>query len=429
MKLSGIAFRNVKRNTRRSILSMITIIIVTTGMLFMYSLFNGMKKDMGDNIRQFYNGDVRIRIKDYAKNPNLDPLNQGINKTEAIVNQIKKIDGVKAVAPRITFGAAIRKIRFKDKGKGMRREDSASAMGMGVDFEAESIFMDLEKMLLKGGKIPQKTAEGRWPKQMLIGAGLADEHQLGVGDKVIFMTRTSRGMPNAFAFTISGILDFPLASLSFNSFLAPLPLIQNYLDMPGQSSEILALAEDPGSAENLMEPIQTSADKASLKGQELQAQWWKNVSSTIGFIDMAGIIYNFMGLIMFLLGSTVIINTSIMVIYERMREIGTLNALGMESKEIVRLFFLESFYIALGGATVGILIGIAIIIPASIYGIDMSQAMEGMSFEMSSRLKPLLQLDTILFTFFYSLAVASLVSLIPAARAARIVPVKALQKI
>jgi len=137
--------------------------------------------------------------------------------------------------------------------------------------------------------------------------------------------------------------------------------------------------------------------------------------------------YDVIALVFFILASTVIINTTMMVIYERMREIGTVAAMGMTPQEIVRLFFLEAFYIGAIAAFIGVLLGIGITLPLSKVGIDLTQSMEGVDMEVNPIVYPQLNIRSTVFVFFYSTIIASLASFIPSRRSAKIEPVEDLR--
>jgi len=144
-------------------------------------------------------------------------------------------------------------------------------------------------------------------------------------------------------------------------------------------------------------------------------------------IEMANTAYTIMAFIFFLLGSTVIINTTMMVIFERMREIGTLGALGMHGKELVGLFFLEGMFISIIGTFIGVLAGIGFTMILGKTGIDMTEAMQGLDFEISGMVYPKLSMGKTVFVFFYSVIIASLATLIPSRKASKIEPVEALR--
>ena len=116
-----------------------------------------------------------------------------------------------------------------------------------------------------------------------------------------------------------------------------------------------------------------------------------------------------------------------MVVYERMKEIGTIAALGMTGGEIVRLFFLESFFLALMGSAAGVFVGSVITALTAVFGIDFGSALRGVSIEVSNIIYPALKARTILNIFTFSVAVASAASLLPSRKAAKIEPVRALR--
>ena len=185
-----------------------------------------------------------------------------------------------------------------------------------------------------------------------------------------------------------------------------------------QDGEFLAIAGPSGSGKttllNLIGCLDVpSAGEIYIDGQAVSGQ------SRVEFI----------ALFFFILGTTVIINTTMMVIFERLHEIGTIAALGMKPGEIVRLFFLEAFYISVISAFIGVLLGSALTLVLSRTGVDLSQMLQGVDLEVSAVIHPRLSLRSTVFVFFYSVAVSSLASFLPSRRAARIRPVEALRSI
>ena len=144
---------------------------------------------------------------------------------------------------------------------------------------------------------------------------------------------------------------------------------------------------------------------------------------------IAEYIYYVMAIIFILLGSTVIINTTMMVIFERMREIGTLSALGMKGKELTRLFFTEGLIISAISSFAGVVTGAVIVTYLSKVGLNFAEAMQGVDMEVSSMLYPQFSLWTTVFVFFYSVAISSAATFIPSRRASKIEIVDALRYI
>jgi len=203
--------------------------------------------------------------------------------------------------------------------------------------------------------------------------------------------------------------------------------VQYFLRMDNSVSEILIKLQENYSAEEFAAGLDRNL--TDWGRPKLEARMWKDISQTYSFVVMADAIYFIIALMFFLLGSTVIINTMMMTIFERRKEIGTINAMGMTGPEIVRLFFLEAFYIAAIGSFVGVLAGIGITYPTTIYGLGFGEAMPAVDFEVSTVLKPVLNLKSTLFVFLYSTFIASVASFIPSRTSAKVKPVEALRAI
>jgi putative ABC transport system permease protein len=110
-----------------------------------------------------------------------------------------------------------------------------------------------------------------------------------------------------------------------------------------------------------------------------------------------------------------------------MREIGTLAALGMQGKELTRLFLLEGSFISMAGSTVGTIAGLIIIAVLGKVGLNFTEAMSGVDMEISSILYPQVNWWIALFVWFYAILTATLSTLIPSRRASKIQIVEALR--
>jgi len=413
MKLSTIAFRNISRNPRRSLLCILAISLAAMTIVFLFSLLAGMKADLKWNVQSFFTGQVRVRHKDFDEKEMLNPLHLRLQEWRRLIRDIESLEHPALAVPRIPFPAFL-----EPPTVGKPDAENATAMGVGLDFEKEKEFQHLDQYLAKG-RLP---GEGEF--EILLGAGLAKKISKGVGDKVTLMTTTMRRGPNAATFTVTGIAAFNVAAMNQSYFYIPLDRAQHILKMNDSVVEILVKFNRKISdreAKALVTDVITPEDEAL-------ARDWRELNLMVRWIDIADISYNFMALIFFVLAGTVIANSVMMIIYERMREIGTIGALGMEGGSIVRLFFLEAFFMSLIGSGAGIALGAALTAVLSSTGIDFSSGMQGVDFDISNIIYPRLGLKSTVFVFFYSLAVASLSSLIPTRRAAKIEPVEALRQ-
>jgi putative ABC transport system permease protein len=530
MKLTQIAFRNIKRNKRRSLLSGIAITIAVMTIVFMFAMIGGMMNDYRNNVKTYITGDIRIRNAEFTKNEKLYPLDLGVANSSEVQNTVEAQDGVKAVTRRIQFGTLLYgspKIAINDvhnyqdfftfllsddplakyltqrasdslistlkNGQttpdiplqakedvlwhlfrvmrsfqvtdfveipanqipqeaaemganekiivnkllynrlildeilpkyikpNLRMANSYGTVGFGVDFEHEKDFMDFEK-LIHSGRMPKPGS-----REILLTSGLAREMDLTVGDLLTIFTNSSTGSLNGVSYTVTGLMTSSVLSWNAKNFFLPLESCQDLLKMDDKVVDILVKAgkgENPG---KITETISNALPAELTKTLEILP--WTKISLFAFFIDYVFLMYTFIAAIFFLIASTVIINTTMMVIYERMREIGTIAALGMKGKEIVKLFFLEAFFIALIAAGIGAVFGTLIVIPMNYIGLDFGSMMEGMDFPISSVIYPSLNPGYTVFVFVYAIVIASAASMIPSRRASKIQPVEALRTI
>ncbi len=405
MKLINVAFRNITRNKRRSLLSGIAIAVASMSIVFLFALVQGMRDDMAYNLATYYTGEVRIRNKQYEQYERYNPIHLTVDWNK-IDSYLASREDVSSYVPRITFPSA-----FYVHG------GNHPVMGIGADFVRETTFQDLESML-KEGRIPRHGAN-----EMLLGAVLANDLKLAVGDKVTVISTTAARGNNAITLEIVGLAAFPVAALNTQFFWAPLDKVQYFLRMGDTVQNVLVKVD--GNERSIAASIKQNLEKFT--GIELDIQAFNDISIMYNYIEIAQYIYYLVGVFFLLLGSTVIINTTMMVIYERMREIGTLAALGMHGKELTRLFFLEGTIISAFGAAVGILVGTGITLYLSKYGLNFTDAMSGIDLEISSILYPRFNAWTAIIVFIYSVVVSSAATLIPSRRASKIEPVEALR--
>ena len=359
---------------------------------------------------RYLTGHVRIRHVEYDEHEQLNPLHLSVANYEEVVRKLEAEDGVVAVVPRTRFFTAI-----------YRNDQTFGGIGLGVDFEREKEMMNIQDSLVQG-RLP-RTGE----REMILSAGLARDLDLEVGEKLTLLTKNKYMGMSGMTFLVTGIVRFQVAGFNDSFFLMPIDTAARFLKMDDEATEVLVMLRDPKQVDAFVEKTRVILSNSGWN--DLSVQAWTKVGIIYGMIRYAQNIYDIFALIFFLLASTVIVNTTMMVIYERTREIGTVAAMGMTPREIVRLFFLEAFYIGAIAAFIGVLIGVAITLPLARTGINVGGIMEGVDIELSSVLYPQLNIRSTVFVFFYATAIASLASFIPSRRAAKIEPVEALRAV
>lgn len=543
MKLYRIAFRNVLRNKRRSLLSGIAIAIAAMIITILMSLYAGIGKDMENNVYKLLTGHIRIRHNEYTENENLNPLHLSVDNYKEILKRLDSIDTVKASNPRIQFGTAFygsprlfiedikdwdmfismlqspddpvfsfllekylyakqrlaengieipdvdevngadnikmgdllyginevltryplydldyfstvslseetkeytkREVNFEQRitfnrlllqdafpkliAESPRTGKMILGIGMGLDFKRDTEFFNLKDRITKRDAQGELPETGKNERGIILTSGLAKKLNTTLGDRLTISTKTKYAGINGMTFKVKGIINLPIGMYNTNMFFLPIDTAQKLLKMEDLVSEILVLLKNDKNIDKTIPVIQNTITQANITNIDVSP--WSTVEIYPMYIALIDYVGYYMALFFFLLGSTVIITTTMMVIYERMREIGTIAAMGMKGGQIIRLFFLESFFIGAIASFIGVLIGSGITIPLSIYGMDWTEAMGEIDMVISGFLRPEWSIGRTLVVFIYSTAIASFASFIPSRRAAKIQPVEALRAV
>ncbi len=406
-KLPNIAFRNIFRNFRRSLLSAVAIAVAAMSIVILFGLLAGMDADMANNLQSYYTGTIRIQHADFEKYERYNPIHLGVD-WQSIKTIVNDNNQVRAATSRINFPANM-----------YLGEKSHGVIGFGVDFSGEKDFIDFPS-ILQAGRLPQ---QGK--NEMLIGFSLAKEMNLGLGDKVTLLSTTATRASNAFTLEIVGIVGFPVAALNATSIWAPIDRVQKFLGMEEQVQQILVLLKDKADEKQIANQLKNEIENKL--GTVTDTRSWRELNKLYGMLKIAKTIYYFIAMFFLILGSTVIINTTMMIIFERMREIGTLSALGMHGSELTKLFLLEGFFISLIGSAVGVIIGYIANYYMGKIGLNFTEAMSGIDIEISSILYPQTSILTTVGVWVYAVVIATLSTFIPSRHAAKIQPVEALR--
>jgi putative ABC transport system permease protein len=378
--------------------------------VFMFALIEGLKRDMVETIYTMVSGQIRIRTAAFDKNEVNNPLNLAVAAAAGVARLLEDDPDVRAVSPRITFPTAL-----------YREGKSFKGLGLGMDFDREERFQRFSKNIVKGS-VPAAGA-----REIVLSSGLAEDMGIGVGDKITLYTKTATSGMNGMTLKVTGIASFSIAMFNSTYFFVPLDTAQRLLKMPDSATDILIRLNDGIDPGRKAPALSTALQERGMAG--LLVQPWTAIGILPTYINLADSIYAIFAFFFLLIGSTVVINTTMMVIYERVREIGTMSAMGMTSGQVVGLFFMESIVISAIGSLFGMALGVAITLSLSVNGLDYTEMMKGIKMAMPSIYYPVLNVKSTLVAFLYSVAVSSMVSIIPSKRASRVEPVVALRSI
>lgn len=400
-QLLKMAFRDLGRNRRRSFFSALAVAIGLGLLLLMASFIEG---EMGSALKlaiRLQSGHIQVRAKTYDESKTSLKWEYLIENPDQVAAQIAALAPVKLATPRL-FASGI--VAVGDESAGVR------VIGIDPASEANTPYRE---GVVSGQFITADDREG-----ILIGLPLAEQMGLAAGDTLNLSVNTANGDVDEQPFTVRGI--YSTDTNSFDAFAVFLPL---------SKAQAIGRAENHASTIFVMlrDMEQTEAVAVALQGPDYQVLTWMKMNDLL--LTTEQMANSYMGLFyMIVLGitATVVINTLIMSVFERTREIGILSAIGMKGRQIMTLFLAESSLLAVGGIVMGLVIGVAAIAVIGHYGFNISKmGLTGMI--IGNTIYPLLTIEDTINLTILAFVVTLLAGLYPAVMAARMEPVDALR--
>ena len=401
LQLFKMAFRDLGRNRRRTFFSALAVAIGLALLMLMSSVING---EMGNAIQSailLQSGHIQIRSATFDENKSSLKWEDLVVNPDQVAAQVSALPQVKAATPRL-FASG-----FLSTG-----DESAGVKIYGID--PDSAANDPYRMgLLDGSFLAADDRAGR-----LIGKPAADKLHLPVGDTVGLSVNTSNGDVLEQVFTIRGIYSTNTYAFDAATILLPLAKAQAITQTENHASTIFILLNNDADTDSVV---------SALQGQNLEILSWRDMNQLIvEFETMANSYIAFFYLIILAITASVIVNTLIMSVYERTREIGILSAVGMRGSRILGLFLAESSFLAVGGVILGLALGWGAVQLFNINGFYIGNM--GLSgFLVGDTIRAQLMLDDILNLSAMTFIVTLLAGLYPAVTASRMEPVAALR--
>jgi putative ABC transport system permease protein len=399
-----IALRNVTRNRRRSLLTIIAVIIGIFVVIVIRGNLDGLQKSLKRQITEAETGDVQIHRTGYLQSLEMIPLTLSIKLDDTLKGFIRENTRVKNLSGRILFAGMI-----SDE----TRENSTTFFARAIDVSHELSVCPRLKENISEGRLPTDTGY-----EIVVSQQLATSMKLKPGSSVTLAASSKEGAFNALDFTVVGITDVKLPTV-----YVPLKAAQELLLMPSEVTEIVLDIDDMGQSEIAAKEIGVSL---KAHGIDTEVSPWNDVASffsTIFIVQNA--VFGMIGVIVFILVVTGIANAMLMTVFERTREIGTLMAMGMRRRQIVLLFLYEAAIMSGVGGVMGALCGVLVIAIIGINGISFT--IPG-SFSAAT-VYPSLSMATIVFTFLGTLIGALVSGCYPAWKASTLKPAEAIRSL
>ena len=397
-----LAWRNLWRNHRRTSIMLAAITVGVWAMIFMTALMRGMVDDMLLHGIRSMPGEVQIHHPQYRDDPSIN------NSIPAPGDELRKAlqePGIVAWSSRVRVPAVISSER-----------DSRGMVLLGVDpipeitvsFDADSI-------------VEGRFLESADDRGLVIGRKMAEHLETNLGKRVVVMSQDPDNNIADRGFRIVGIYKAKLASLEETYVYAGRSTLQKMLNMGDTVSEIAITGDDYRNVDLWYPKIRQAA------GDSVETVPWYESNRYLGSMMtmMDGFVLVWI-IIIFLALSFGLVNTLVMAVFERIREIGLMQALGMRPAMILYQILMESLLLLLIGLALGNIFAYATIIPLQ-DGIDISVVAEGMEMMgTSSMLYPALKVQDMVLANVIVIILGLLTSILPAWRAANLDPIRAL---
>ncbi|HTY13673.1 MAG TPA: FtsX-like permease family protein [Candidatus Omnitrophota bacterium] len=407
--LLKLAFRNIFRNFRRTFFTFIAIAVGLALMLTMDSILQGIDAQSFSKIINYETGHIKIYSRGYQKDKDNLPLDKLIASPEAVAGKIRNDPDVTGVTSRVNF-----RIMLSD------RMDEVPAVGIAVNPDDDQSVFQLKQAVEKGSFLAG-TEEA-----MLIGEKLARDFGVDVGDTLTVVARTKYETYQALDMRIKGILNTDDPQIDWFSVVIPLSVGQSSLDLSDSVTEIDIKLKN-------INDVDAFKQKLSKAVPGMEVLTWRDLSEDVIAISQAKYkVMLTMFLCIVLISLISITNTILMAAFERVREIGTMGAMGMRRRDIVKMFVLEGTMIGLLGSVFGCLIGAALIgfwsIPVGLDYSFFAREMGNIGYRTTGRFTG--EWHQIMFpvAFAFGLLVSALTSIYPAIVASRMEPSEALRK-
>jgi ABC-type lipoprotein release transport system permease subunit len=404
-----LAWRNMWRNWRRTVIAVVAIVLGLILLLLMDGLIRGSDQAIFGNAVRVYGGNLQVHAPGYRDKAARLPM-LPLDDPEAVVQAARALPDVQAVAQRInTAGIIINH-------------------GTSVPVAITAIQPDVEAPISLQA---ENVSQGRFllpddGDAIYIGKALADRLGVGVGDSVTLLGRSKNEAMRQHNFNVVGIYDLHTPDAEKGTVFIPLADAQTLYNLRDQVTEVPIFLKQIGSEAAVMTALQNQ-----LPNYEIDS--WQTLKGDLKETLDAKFAYtSFFGIVVIIIASIGILNLMLMAVFERTREMGVLAALGMKGRQVMGLFLLEGSLIGAVGAVIGCAIGFLLIALMGSAGLDFSKMTTGMGevgVLMSGKIYPTITAADLVTRAILVVVIAAIASLYPAWQASRKEPSKALHHV
>jgi putative ABC transport system permease protein len=396
-----ISVRNVFRNRRRTLLSLLIMTAGASGLIVLGGFFDNLVVGYRESLIRSQSGHLEVNRRGYFRNGQTSPLDYLLPDATKLASQIEAHPEVTVVVPRLQFSAIANSAKT-----------SQDVLVIGVDSERERT-MGRSLVIDNTGHPPINVVAGDdldagEPYGATLGEGLMESLGLKVGERIGLLTAQKAGALNASDYRIRGAYQTILKEFDDHSMKVGLKTAQELLGAPDQVHSLLVVLKDTSMTDAMRRTLEA---EFKARGQDMEIMGWEEVNPTYReSANLLNRVFQVVNLIICVVFFFNIANSINMSILERIREFGTMMAIGNSRWVIFGTIALEGSVLGLLGAAFGVLFGIGVARVISSIGIMMPPPpLGGTSYQVLVNVTAPLVLRSFLITWI-SATLASLPS-------------------
>ncbi len=402
-KLWTIAYRDLGRNRRRTFFTMMAVAVGLALLFVLEGFIAGIADDSLQNTIRLQTGHVQVRAADYEEKKVSLLWADLLENAGDLAARAAALPEVQAASPELWATVILNTV-----------DDSTGLRLYGID-PASAIHDPIRESIVAGDYLSPDDRSG-----ILIGKRLADDLGVGVGQNVNLTVIDANGQPVEGIYTVRGLFTTGALAYDESSAFMPLDKAQAFTGVADRASAVVVMLHSADDAD---------AVAAALAGPGLAVKTWQEMNAlAMQLFDTATAMYKVLDGIVIVVVAVVIANTLLMIVFERIREMGILAALGMKGRQIVVMFLLQAATIGVFGILIGAVLGLAgvyYLATSGYYIGDMATSVEG--FALGSTMYATFVPGTFVGLSLVMLGIILLAALYPAWFAARLEPVDALK--
>ena len=406
------AWRNIWRNPRRTVLTILAIAFAALLLVFMLSFQFGSYEAMINSSVNIHTGHIQIQAQEYQDKQD---INLVVQDPAAVADILENTENVKA----FSFRSQAFSLVSSDK-------RTYGAVVIGVDPLKEAKVSSLKTSIRQGQYFSGDNTD-RTGGQALVGRLLAKNLHAGIGDELTVLGQGREGSIAATVVTVRGIYNSGMDEFDRSSIHIPLKLFQETYSMQGAVNRVVVVAKSLRNVAGIKKTLVSRLPHIKTKHPLRVLDWQQLMPGLRQAIEMdlvSGIIYY---LILILVVSFSILNTFLMAIFERTKEFGVLMAIGTTPGRLMKLLLIEYMSMTVIGIISGIVFGCIITMYFQVHGINIAGSSEILrQFGISGRLYPRLSFVSAITGPSAVFIITFFSALYPALKIRRLSPVEAM---